>query len=67
MEPNYSRPRVHDSWKNDAGIDFITIRELEHQADLERLKETGDEPGTMTDDKLLICCPTVRCFSFNEK
>jgi hypothetical protein len=65
MQPNYSRPRVHDSWEDRSIVHEFSIEE--HRVELERLKDSGKKTHSMTDDDFLVCCPTVRCFSFNEK
>ncbi|PGH19339.1 hypothetical protein AJ80_03979 [Polytolypa hystricis UAMH7299] len=67
MEPNYSRPRVYESWENLLAYSIISIGADQRRKDLEILKNNGMDAQEMTDDDLLICCPTVRCFSFNEK
>ncbi|KAL4780120.1 hypothetical protein BJX76DRAFT_361128 [Aspergillus varians] len=67
MSPNYRRPRVSDCWEDRSLIHTISFREEERREELERLKGNGKDKDSMTDDEFLICCPTVRCFSFNEK
>lgn len=67
MEPNYRRPRVSDCWEDPTIIHGMSLREIERREELERLKGNGKDKHSMTDDEFLICCPTVRCFSFNEK
>ncbi|KKZ65599.1 hypothetical protein EMCG_08563 [[Emmonsia] crescens] len=67
MEPNYSRPRIYESWENLLAYSIISVGSEQHRKELERMKSNGLETRKMTDDDLLICCPTVRCFSFEEK
>ncbi|KAJ6027953.1 hypothetical protein N7540_003529 [Penicillium herquei] len=71
MQPNYSRPRVHDKFSPKAdGIAIISFDRLfddELTRDMEKLKENGIQPHEMSDEDLLICSPTVYGFSFQEK
>ncbi|KAI1932539.1 hypothetical protein LOZ66_006834 [Ophidiomyces ophidiicola] len=67
MEPNYRRPRIYESWENLLAYDIMSFGTDQHRRDLERLKSNGKEAQEMTDDDLLICCPTLRCFSFSDK
>lgn len=67
MEPNYHRPRISDTWNDHSTIRLFSIDAEEHQAALESVKSTGKEMGSMVDGDFVICCPTVRCFSFNDK
>lgn len=67
MEPNYRRPRVSDCWEDCFSIHGISFQEAERREELETLKVNGTAGDSMTDDEFLICCPTVRCFSFHEK
>ncbi|KAB8261540.1 hypothetical protein BDV32DRAFT_148499 [Aspergillus pseudonomiae] len=67
MEPNYHRPRVSDTWQDHSLIRFFSIDAEEHQAAFESVKSNGKEMGSMVDGDFAICCPTVRCFSFNDK
>ncbi|KMU73626.1 hypothetical protein CISG_10211 [Coccidioides immitis RMSCC 3703] len=67
MEPNYRRPRIYESWKNLLAYGIISFGTDQHHKDLERLKSNRKEVQEMTDDDLLICCPTLHCFSFSNK
>lgn len=67
MQPNYRRPCVSDCWGGGLATYGITVQEIEHREELETLKATGLARDSMTDDDLLICCPTVRCFSLTDK
>ncbi|KAI1905948.1 hypothetical protein LOZ65_006904, partial [Ophidiomyces ophidiicola] len=67
MEPNYGRPRVFDSWENHLAYHEFDVDKDQRRKDIERLKYNGIEAQGMSDSDLLVCCPTVRCFSFNEK
>lgn len=71
MQPNYSRPRVHDKWAQKS--DSITIFSIDTLFDddrtrnMEKLKSSSMELHRMSEEDLLICSPTVRGFSFKEK
>ncbi|KAF7594872.1 hypothetical protein BBP40_007906 [Aspergillus hancockii] len=39
----------------------------EHQVTLESVKNNGKQLGSMADGDFVVCCPTVCCFSFNDK
>ena len=65
MEPNYRRPRVSDCWE-DRSTSYTIFGE-EHRQEPGKLEDTRNDEDPMTNDEFLICCPTVRCFSFNEK
>ncbi|OAX78485.1 hypothetical protein ACJ72_07209 [Emergomyces africanus] len=67
MEPNYSRPRIYESWENLLAYSIISIGSEQHRKELERMKSNELETRKMTDNDLLICCSTVHCFSFEEK
>jgi hypothetical protein len=72
MLPNYSRPRLQDNWskKSDGGIAVIDIDALfkrEREKEKERMQEGSVEVQQMREDDFLISCPTVCCFSFQEK
>lgn len=68
MQPNYSRPRIHKSYRTDSnGTIFVDLTDYQRQDEMDKVKSNDREAHDMKDDDLLICCPTVRCFSFNEK
>ncbi|KAE8383895.1 hypothetical protein BDV26DRAFT_287310 [Aspergillus bertholletiae] len=67
MEPNYHQPWVSDTWQDHSLIQFFSIDAEEHQAAFESVKSNGKEMGSMVDGDFAICCPTVRCFSFDDK
>ncbi|KAI1955153.1 hypothetical protein LOZ58_006845 [Ophidiomyces ophidiicola] len=67
MEPNYGWPRVFDSWENHLAYHEFDVDKDQRRKDIERLKYNGIEAQGMGDSDLLVCCPTVCCFSFNEK
>ncbi|KAJ5654994.1 ATPaseAAA-typecore [Penicillium lividum] len=71
MQPNYSRPRVHDKLvpKSDGTsiIDFSSLFDDDRTRSLEKLRGNSTELRHMSEDELLICSPTVRGFSFQEK
>ncbi|OKL55252.1 hypothetical protein UA08_09481 [Talaromyces atroroseus] len=66
MEPNYHRPCVSDCWEDVSYVYGMTVKEDERRGQLEKVKENGKTVDSMTDEDFLICCPTVRCFSFTE-
>lgn len=71
MQPNYSRPRLHDMWANKtdgvAVIDLDSLLDVDRARRMENVKGGGMEMQQMTENDFLICSPTVRCFSFKEK
>lgn len=67
MEPNYHRPRISDTWNDNSMVRLISIDAEEHQEALESVKSTSKEMDSMVDGDFVICCPTVRCFNFNDK
>ncbi|CEL09514.1 hypothetical protein ASPCAL12649 [Aspergillus calidoustus] len=67
MMPNYRRPRVSDCWEDLSIIRGISLKEEERREELEKFKANGKDQHSITDDECLICCPTVRCFSFTDK
>lgn len=71
MQPNYSRPRVHDKLapKSDGTsiIDLSSLFDDDRTRNLEKLRGNSTELRHMSEDELLICSPTVRGFSFQEK
>ncbi|KAL4759751.1 ATP-binding protein [Aspergillus foveolatus] len=67
MMPNYRRPRVSDCWEEHSIFGGISLKEEEHREKLEKFKANGKDQNSITQDEYLICCPTVRCFSFSEK
>ena len=71
MQPNYSRPRVHDKLapKTDgiAIIDLGSLFDDDRTRDMEKLRGNSTELHQLSEDELLICSPTVRGFSFQEK
>ncbi|KAL4923408.1 ATP-binding protein [Aspergillus undulatus] len=67
MMPNYRRPRVSDCWEAPSITHGLSLREEERREELEEFKGNGKDQRSITEKECLICCPTVRCFSFNEK
>ncbi|KAL2783988.1 P-loop containing nucleoside triphosphate hydrolase protein [Aspergillus keveii] len=67
MMPNYRRPRVSDCWEDLSIIRGISLKEEERREELEKFKANGKDQHSITEDECLICCPTVRCFSFTDK
>ncbi|KAL4935126.1 hypothetical protein BDV06DRAFT_229114 [Aspergillus oleicola] len=67
MLPNYHRPQVSNCWEYPFIIGGYSFRDKDRREKLEKLKGNGKDQNLMTDKDLLICYPTVRCFSFNKK
>ena len=71
MQPNYSRPRLHDIWaeRKDgiAVIDLDTFFRNDREQEKEKMQEGSVDAHKIGESDLLICCPTVCCFSFKEK
>lgn len=71
MQPNYSRPRVHDRLApRTDGISIIDLDSLlsdDRIRDVEKLRSNSTELHQLSEDELLICSPTVHGFSFQEK
>ncbi|KAK2752220.1 hypothetical protein FQN54_008152 [Arachnomyces sp. PD_36] len=65
MRPNYSRPRLQDTWTSTSGVATICIDSMFDAMENETAK--SKETEQLREDDLLICCPTVRCFSFKDK
>ena len=64
MNPNYSQRKTSEE-----EVSSISSFGLLHHAQPqpERIKSTGLEPTKLSEDDLLVCCPTVPGFSFNNK
>ncbi|KAJ5537503.1 hypothetical protein N7494_006982 [Penicillium frequentans] len=71
MQPNYSRPRVHDRLAPKTYgisiIDWDSLRSDDRIRDVEKLRSNSTELHQLSEDELLICSPTVHGFSFQEK
>ncbi|KAJ6061001.1 hypothetical protein N7444_001697 [Penicillium canescens] len=71
MLPNYSRPRLQDNWpkKNDgiAVIDIGALFKRDREREKEGMQEGSVDVQQMGEDDFLISCPTVCCFSFQDK
>lgn len=71
MQPNYCRPRLHDIWASDNGgravIDIDALFKRDREREKEKMQKGSVEAQQMREDEFLICCPTVCCFSFQEK
>ena len=65
MRPNYSRPCLQDTWTKTPGVATISLSTWFDTKEKEKPK--SKDRGQLADDDLLICCPTVRCFSFKDK
>lgn len=65
MRPNYSRPNLEDTWKKTAGVSVLRLEDIYGVEETEKAK--GKDRNQLTENDLLICCPTVRCFSFENK
>ncbi|KAJ6122759.1 hypothetical protein N7512_005224, partial [Penicillium capsulatum] len=69
MQPNYSRPRLHDIWAKDgiSVVDLDIFFRNDREQEKEKMQEGSVDAYKMGESDLLICCPTVCCFSFKEK
>lgn len=71
MQPNYSRPRLHDVWAKKRGgtsvIDMETLFSWDREREKERMQEGSFDGEELQEVDFLITCPTVYCFSFKEK
>ncbi len=65
MRPNYSRPCLQDTWTKTSSIATISFGTCYDTKENEKPK--SKDRGQLADGDLLICCPTVRCFSFKDK
>jgi hypothetical protein len=68
MRPNHSSPHIRDAWQKSSGTEIPGLGFLINQ--LKRKEGTyqkGMNLEQMTAYDFLVCCPTVRCFSFTEK
>ncbi|KAL2376051.1 hypothetical protein RJZ90_007765 [Blastomyces dermatitidis] len=72
MNPNYTRPRINQrnhSYVDNDGITHLDVSAFfdnQDQRMREQVKSNGVNPTEMKDDDLLICCPTVLGYSFND-
>jgi hypothetical protein len=69
VNPNYSRPRITEraGLKINAAIDgYFTFSQSGSDPD-DPIQSYGKGLEEMTEDDLLICCPTVLGFSLNDK
>lgn len=71
MQPNYSRPRLHDIWPKKGGwisvIDMDTLFSRDREREKEGMQEGSLDGQELREVDFLIACPTVCCFSFKEK
>ncbi|KAF2843553.1 hypothetical protein M501DRAFT_994516 [Patellaria atrata CBS 101060] len=65
MGPNYSRPKINEEDDASSNLPFDLLRPS--QSLPEQVRSTGLDPADVTEECLLICCPTVAGFSLNEK
>jgi hypothetical protein len=64
MNPNYSKSKANEDDAGPISL-FSLLRPFQWQP--EQVRSTGLDPTDLTEDDLLICCPTVRGFSFSNK
>ncbi|KAL4931021.1 P-loop containing nucleoside triphosphate hydrolase protein [Aspergillus undulatus] len=69
MRPNYSRPYIQGIWQKSSGMQMHMDPFLDgdRRSEKEGMRQKGIELQQMVDEDFLVCCPTVRCFSFTEK
>jgi hypothetical protein len=65
MNPNYSRPRTDLDVTRPNRSGQLLLPGYSSSRNV--VKSGGVEPAEITEDDLLICCPTVLGFSFGEK
>jgi hypothetical protein len=64
--PNYSRPRIIEPVEAiDIGFLFGSSGNFITKPD--NVTSTGKEPTELKEDELIICCPTLKGFSFGDK
>ncbi|KAJ5291520.1 hypothetical protein N7478_000771 [Penicillium angulare] len=68
MQPNYSRPRVHDRLAPKTnGFQIISLSDEDRMRDMEKVRSNDTDLDQMSEEEFLICSPTVCGFSFQEK
>ena len=69
VNPNYSRPPVIEPENSDSGISYWTFGEFgEPESEpADQIQSYAKGLADMTENDLLICCPTVLGFSLNDK
>jgi hypothetical protein len=68
MNPNYSRPRADlAEMSRDRVVRLGGPPPLPPQSSRNIIQGEDVEPAELTEDDLLICCPTVLGFSYNKK
>jgi hypothetical protein len=69
MNPNYSRPRIIESAKQDSSnITYIRLGGEDNSTNkTDKITSSGKEPTELEEHELIICCPTVPGFSFSDK
>ncbi|KAL4950835.1 P-loop containing nucleoside triphosphate hydrolase protein [Aspergillus filifer] len=70
MRPNYSRPHIQDIWQKSSGMQITNLDfffDDGRRREKEGMRQKGIKLQQMTEKNFLVCCPTVRCFSFMEK
>ncbi|KAL4929391.1 ATP-binding protein [Aspergillus undulatus] len=70
MRPNYSRPHIQDTWQKSSDMQIMHLDlffDGERRRKKEGMRQKGINLQQITDKDFLVCCPTVRCFSFKEK
>jgi len=66
--PNYTRPRIHESAKQDSDESWMIFGIDDRSTDQsDQVKSTGKDPAEMNEDDLILCSPTVPGFSYGNK
>ena len=67
--PNYAKPRINESAKQDSSDDAWTIFGIDDRSknQSDQVKSTGKDPAKMNEDDLILCSPTVPGFSYGNK
>ncbi|OKP09742.1 hypothetical protein PENSUB_4871 [Penicillium subrubescens] len=71
MQPNYARPSLRDLGVKDkdgiAVIDLGAMLMEDREREKEKMRGDGVDAQKLSETDLLVACPTVCCFSFQEK
>ena len=67
MNPSYPRPQPDELARKKEDDDDGWFSEPASERTLDEIKDNGTEPDRLSDDDLLICCPTVPGFSLGDK
>jgi hypothetical protein len=65
INPNYSRPQVSEKRERKSAL--FVFGEDDSTKRIDEVTSNGKKPTELTNDELLICCPTVASFSLDDK